>query len=366
MKNIVALICFCLVLSCKSAQEKFNDRNFKGAFYSALKDIDKNPQDNKSINLLNKAYKSYTGEYLITYNKLELYTKVNDKIEVYKTNQEIEKMLLEASQYLRPESGPGASDIALQKSIIGRDISEYYLSEAMPKFIKADRNTDVNLARDAYEDFANANKYSPKDESIIDQLEACLKLATLTTFVEVEFWANDYSSYDVDRAFDDLQNTNDKFDKIYYKHKGPENIDCEMRVNLSNVDYDTDQSSTNQNFAKEIIDRYEKVMDANGNTIEKPIYKTVSGSVTTFKKRRVARAYADVRIRERTDKCKLRSEQRLTEDVSQDIVEYRISGDPRAIPSNYQNSNTVYFKSDDDFESELLQKLANRIRSDYF
>ncbi|MEM9549080.1 MAG: hypothetical protein AAGA77_24040, partial [Bacteroidota bacterium] len=156
----------------------------------------------------------------------------------------------------------------------------------------------------------------------------------------------------------------DGFVQIVYDNNSIKS-DCEVELDFSRLDVDERSENSSRNYTKEILDGYRTETDTSGNSVQVPIYKEVSGTVTTRRITKTVSWRVDVEINRSTNNCDLR-EERFTEEVEDKIEIYELSGDERAIPNEFKDSSNQELKDTDDMVEDLIDDLYRRVRNYFY
>lgn len=355
---LATLIMFC-ISSCSSPQKLYEKGKYDKAYDAALSEV-KEKKDRKSKLLLNKAFAKWlddvrTGMIVLadgyeigdlTHN-LDLYAAVDDRY-------------AQGSVYLDDEN-----HIKYDKIMVDRDAEiDATYDEGLALLADYRTNQEKRNAQAAYYHFRLVDEYGNSDYPELDQLMSdALDLGTIVYNVTAQLDFGLSYEWDVDRRFDDMEGR-EGFVQVVYN--GPSSVgDCQVVCDFSRLDENYRTNVSNQNFSKEVEDGYKTHVDTSGNSINTPIYRTVTGTVQTTRTSKIIAWQVDLEVRNVTGHCDLR-EYRFTEQVVDEVDEYATSGDDRAIPSQYFQQNNQRLEDTDDMVDDLIDELYRDIRAYIF
>lgn len=349
------------IASCKSAQEKYNDQNYKGAFDEALGDLKKGKDKSKNLTIIKKSLRQIVAQYKQLQTKLSN-ADIADKVPLADANIDLLDRMDKVSEFLVRDTFYRYSILQNENISLTNEVGNYFKNDAIDLIEESKSTKRKQPAQDGYYLVVKAEKYlGPKNELKNLKLEA-EKYGTIVTNISVDYWMNDFDSWEVNNRFDDLENTSTLFEKtLYNKNITRNELDCDIEVEIQGINFRETNDSDYRNFTDKIIDRYEVKIDSNGNRTELPIYKEIQGRVEIISKKITASSNTSLDINRITSDCPYSSTY-WTEDVNTIIEEYRLSGDQRAIPDQYKTNTNSTLKSRDRIAEELLEKIYDRVR----
>lgn len=352
------------IVSCKSAKDKFEDKNYTGAFDEALSNLKKNKNTRENLSILKKSLRQLALQYNQQYSRLANLSDVEQKVPLADANIALLTRLEKAESYVVADSFYNYPKLKKENQQLRLEVGNHYKQSAISLLDEASSTGKKAPAQKAHEILVKAEKYHPDPQSLRSLKEEAVKRGTVITNIKVEHWTTDFSSFDVDRLFQRLGSTSDLFHKIYYdKNFKRSELDCEVELEIESVDFRNNTEVRTQSFTKKIVDRYEVIVDANGNKKEVPVYKDLTGAVevTTH----ILRASTDINLRVNsiTTDCPFRNDS-WSREVTTRGESYRLSGDQRAIPDAYKTSGTQ-MKSRDELREDLLEELYNAVRYEF-
>lgn len=354
---------FILFTACKSAQEKYNDQNYKGAFDEALSDLKKGKDKNKNLAIVKKSLKQIVGQYKSLQVKLTN-AQVADKVPLADANIDLLSRLDRTSDYIIIDSFYNYKNLQNENANLTNEVGNYFKNDAIDLIEEARASRRKQPAQDGYYLIVKAEKYlGPKNELKNLKTEA-EKFGTIVSNITVDYWLNDFNSWDVNNRFDDLENTSSLFEKTFYNKSITRNeLDCDIEVEIQSINFRETTDRDFRTFTDKIIDRYDVKIDSNGKRIEIPVYKEIQGKVEILVKTITAVANVTLDVNKITSDCPY-TRNYWTEDVKTTLEEYRLSGDQRAIPDQYKNSAGNSPKSKDRLKEDLLDEIYNKVRNE--
>jgi len=220
-------------------------------------------------------------------------------------------------------------------------------------------------AREAYADFQRAKEYGYSGRTIDSLMEESIIYGRLVYTVEASVSFGISYDWEVDRKFEDVEDYDSRFRKIYFERSGVRNVDCHLDVNFRSLDIDYYDDVDRETFSQRVQTGTQTVTDADGNVSEEPVFETVEGQVEIIRRRKVAEWEVRVNVSSVSRNCD-KSDDSFSERIQAEIEEYRWSGDERAIPSRYRNDDGDRFPDDDDMADDLLDILYRQFRRSYF
>jgi len=222
----------------------------------------------------------------------------------------------------------------------------------MDQFVGSGRK---ELAREAYHHFILVDKYCSVDYENIDELlRDAIVGGTVVYNVSADLGFDIQYQWEVNRRFDDLEG-NQNFRAIVYDGFSNQG-DCLVELDFSSLDVNFQENNSTQNYSEEIQDGYTTKVDTSGREIKIPKYVTVTGSVTTRRITKTVSWRMELDVRSMNPDCDLR-EERFSRYVADEVEQYDIAGDERAIPSQFRSNNRQELESTDDMVDDLIDDL---------
>jgi hypothetical protein len=361
------LLIFSLFSACKSAQTKYKEKNYAGAFEDALKDLKKGKNKKDNLPLLNKSLNKITATYKSSYGKYSSLTTLEQKAKVADGNIDLVDRFDRAKSYIIADSFFNQKDLLLQNKVLKAEVGNLFLTRGTNELSELKSTNKKSVAHQALIDIEMAEKYLGHSAEISKIKEEIFQYGTVFINVEVEQWGGSYSLYEIDRVFRNVESYkhSNRMIEIFYESKKNKNqLDCNVEIRLSSIDYAENIRSSNHTYSESVPDGYEIKKDDKGNDIKVQKYTTVSGTVQTNTRTLRATCNIQTDIDAYSDNCKW-SENSWTRYVETNNEEYRLSGDLRAIPSQYRNQPTNRMKSKSDLSDELLADIYNVFVQEY-
>jgi hypothetical protein len=367
MKNSIIYILvfgfFCLTSACKSAKDKFNDKDFSGAFEEAFKDLKKgkNKSENgaivrNSLSRMNTLFQSKFNGYeassldnkaAITDEGIALLEKYDRAQNYIEADNEQLKNLRSQTENLRSSTGRLFSERA--KSGLQQIIST---------------KNKLSAPQVLY-DLNKTESYLGASTELRNMTDDLFKYGTKIVVFELNQYGY-YDNYTVNSVFSRLETeSRDRLMKTYYnRNVTASDLDCTVRLDLSRPyvrDYTRDRR---ENFSENIQTGTETKKDANGKETKVPVYTKVTATVEI--REIIYEIKGDVRsdVYSRTNSCNFRSDS-WSSTVTDIAESYRITGDSRAVPSRYNTSGRSRSKSDRQLQEELISRLYDQVRGSY-
>lgn len=359
----ILFLFFLLIVSCKSAQDKYNAQNYKGAFDEALSGLKKGKDKNKNLAIVKKSLKQIVIQYKNLQNKLNHALAV-DKVALADANIDLLGRLDKSSEYIIVDSFYNYKILQNENTNLTHEVGNFFKNEAIDLIEEAKSSRRKQAAQDGYYLIIKAEKYLGSKNELKNLKTEAEKLGTIVTNISVDYWLNDFDSWDVNNRFDDLENTSTLFEKTYYNKSLSRNeLDCDIEVEIQSINFRETTDNNYRTFTDKIIDRYDVKIDSNGKRIEIPVYKEIQGKVEIISKTITAIANVTLDVNKITSDCPY-TRNYWTEDVKTIVEEYRLSGDLRAIPDQYKNNSGSSPKSKDRLREDLLDEIYNRVRNE--
>jgi hypothetical protein len=226
-----------------------------------------------------------------------------------------------------------------------------------------DKSRNKSDARNAYYHFELVRQYGAGYRDI-DQLLFDSKNAAMVIYnVDADLDSDFSYQWDIDRRFDDLEGERGFVKIIYDNNTVPS--DCYIQLDFARLDLDETSSEAVNHYNKKIQDGYKTETDTSGNSIQIPIYKEVSGTVTIKSIKKIVSWRVDLEILNASQNCSFQ-EERFRASVEDKAEIFELSGDQRAIPEEFKNNTDDRLKDTDDMVEELIDELYRIIRAYFY
>lgn len=347
---ILSILLIIGISSCSGPQKLYEKGNYAKAYDKALSKLKKD-KDRKMKTLLNKAFAKLIDQTRDELIDVDRQFDLSDAERNLKKYDGVEERFEEGESFLTDENVQKNAGLRIEKEALVSDVYDGGLA-FMDDFVATRRKAD---AREAFAYFSLVDKYCNTDYPDMDRLlNESFEGGTVIYNVNVDLNFDQQYRWEVNRKFDDIEGRQG-FTRIVYDRQG--NIgDCLIELDFDSLDEDFREQSSTKNYSEEIQDGYTTKTDTSGNTIKVPKYKTISGSVTTKRITKTVRWRIDLDVRSMTGDCNLRDE-RFSHTLVDEVDQYIINGDNRAIPSEYQRNNNQKLESTDDMVDDLIDEL---------
>jgi hypothetical protein len=368
------LIAFVLFAGCKSAGKSYQKGDYKNAIEIGLKKLQKDPNDQETMEIVMNAYK-----YAVMQHENQIRSLSNSKNDNRFSNIYNQYLQLQALYHLVQSSPVAASGIKAQ------DYSSYvetYREKAIEVhtdraayYISLGRKNDYRLA---YYEINNALKFSNSYE--LRKKRDSLYDAALTkvVFIPLQYYGGyQYNnSYQIQNFQNEIlrtlsQNRNNEFVRYYSEWEArsqqiePDQL---MELNLSRVmlGRPSDRRSTRE-VSKEVV--IKEIVYKPDSVVKQ--YGTVRAKITTTKRTLLSDADLVITLRDRSGRIVWND--RFTGQHQWQSEFSTFTGDERALSENdkqlVNNNNDNYIPAEEEVMEALLRQiqidLASRLRSYY-
>jgi hypothetical protein len=358
--RLLVLLSFLFFLTnCSSPQKLYEKGKYFKAFDSVLGDLKGNKKNRKDVLLLNKSFSKMIDISRDNMVFLEDGYKVHDLEYNFEQYEEVDKRYVKGRSFLDDNNTVKYEKFNNEEITLVLDT--YEEGNALLAFFEESKNKID--AQNAYYHFELVKQYGTGYNDV-DQLIKDAQIAgTVIYNVDADLDSDFSYQWDVDRKFDNLEGE-EGFVQIVYDNSYVDG-DCYVELDFSRLDVDESDNESVQNYTKKIIDGYTTTVDTSGKTIKKPIYKEVSGSVTTVSIRKTVSWIVDIEITKSNVNCNLRQD-RFKASVVDQVEIHEIKGDERAVPSEYLSNSNENIEDTDDMVDELLEILYDKIRNYFY
>ena len=353
-----------LLVSCKSAQKYFDDGNFEKAYTSALKEMKKGNKDRKNRNILNTSF-----DALINQNRSETSSAMTSNIledweYVYHENKELINYYNEGKSYLKNDVDPAMASIVEETDTLRADIVKNFMELAYLQMDTYDATGDKISAQEAHwiteKLMADYDQTTPE---VMTLSEEAKQAGTIHILVNTE--SRNIYKYDIDRQFDRITRESSDYVEVHFNTMLSDE-DCVLNIDFGSLDQYARDRDRVERFREEVRDGYTTEIDTAGNEVRVPRYITVEGEVLITERRTEYNWEIRVRVDDPNNFCDFRSRRFNISDESLDEF-YQVSGDSRAIPTQYQDRNRRLSDRDqEDILEDLIRDAYDEIRRYYF
>ncbi len=345
--------------ACSSPQKLYEKGKYFKAFDGALSDLKGGKKNRKDVLLLNKSFSKMIDVARQEMNILNDGYKINDLSHNFKQYEEVDKRYVKGRAHLDVDNNEKYVGFSAEKEQLVEDT--YQEGKALLTYFEESENKSD--ARNAYYHFELVKEHGSGYSDIDQLLNESKRLAILIYSVDADLDSDFTYQWDVDRQFDDLEGEYG-FVKIVYDNNSISS-DCQVELDFSRLDVDERSDESSRSYSKEIIDGYKTETDTSGNSKQIPIYKDVTGRVTTKSITKTVAWRIDLEIVRSSVNCGLR-EERFRAEVEDRVEIFELSGDERAIPDEFKNSSNERLKNTDDMVDDLIDDLYRKVRNYFY
>jgi hypothetical protein len=364
---LLTLVITMFSMACKSPKDRLDDRDYEGAFESALKNLNKSKDKKENLLVLRKALSKLYNAHERNHASLSQVSPLETKATVADECTDLLDKIDRARDYIHDDSLYHYKEIYEENKILKNEVGNQYQKRAGDALQELKSTYNKSLAPTIYKDLERAEYYLGPNTDVRAYKEETLRLGTIIINVEADAWGSDYSNYDIGRVFGALNTvrTTSPLTKIYYQGRlSTEQIDCQINLRLGRIDYNESRNETSRNFSEKIEDGFDVKKDANGNEVKVQRYKTITATVYTTTTNYRMELPVESTVNGKAPNCTLTSNRWYSrEDYKVD--QHRITGDSRAVPSSYRNS-TQNIKSRQQLSEEILQQAYREFLDRYF
>ena len=367
LKSIVLLITMgILLIACNSPKKFLEGGNYEKAFQKALNSLEKDKGTRDDKNVLIKAFNEMLKETYTAKEQLGDFQEIEDAIAMYDQISGVNTQYNLGKQWLKNDYETKMRTLNAEQEELRVSIAESFWTYAQEDIASYQETGVKAAAQSAYANLQQVKSYNG-DYAELDQLTAAMydnSIINVAIYAAERF--GNWNEWDIDREFDDLARRDRGWYRFDYKPINADGYDCVMEIQLYDLDLNRYERSNVENFSKEIEDGYTTKIDTSGNTINVPIYRTVTGSASVNTITTVVEWSAAVQWSSQNGDCQYYS-QRFNEEEDEACQIIQTSGDERAIPNQYLNQySNVNCDFEDRLREEVLEDLVDAIAREYF
>ncbi len=303
MKNIILfLFTALLITACGSSKKQMEKGNYDAAIDKAVKQLRRDPSDNKQLEILDNAYKIANEQDNERIRFLKMEGKPDNWDEIYL----IYKRLYDRQTLVRTIPGYNVPyvDYMQEMVVAKRKAADYYYAHGTELM----KNQAKESYRQAYYEFVRAKEYVGDYEGIDNKIVEARYLGMSRVLVSVQ----NRSIIKFPREFEDdllalnLPSLNSEWVEYHTAVLDPNiQFDYFVNVNIVNVMVSPDQTVQRDSvIKKEIEDGFNYVLDKKGNVmkdslgndIKVPKYKTVQCALIETIQKKSCRIEGDVEV----------------------------------------------------------------------
>ncbi len=357
MKKYIYLLL--LLTACQSPQQAFEAGEYDKAFKKALARYEHSQGDPELRTLMRRSAEQILQREHDKRGQLYASDDPADWAKALDRNVDLQEQLSPALPYLQSTLQFELDGLQSEYQRTRPLIYQAYLDRGRQRMLEFDSTGLKATAQSAYFDFKHAAEYtSTAAEASLDSLlKAARAMGTLQARVELD--PPFFYRFDTERALDGLDGPSGYFYQLSF-NLHPEEADCIVRINFSDVDVDEWEDSSEDYHTKEVITGHETKRDTSGNSYEVPVYEEVSGTVAYITHHKRASLSVSVNIINQSGQCTMLGCS-FSDQVEARDEQIEISGDTRAIPSHIEETHFSDLPDDDDLAEGLIDALARRI-----
>ncbi len=355
-----------LLLACNSPRKLLESGNYEKAFQKALNSLQKEKGTREDKNILIKAFNEMHKETSASKEQLGDFQNIDDAIIAYDNISALNEHYTQAKQWLKNDYESKMSTLQTEQEELRVSIAESYWTYAQEDITLYKESSRKAAAQSAYANLQQVKSYRGEYPDLDQLIDAMYQSSIINVAIYATERFGRWNEWDIDREFDDLARRDRGWYRFDYKPLNTEDFDCVMEIQLYDLDLNRFERSNVENFSKEIEDGYTTKVDTSGNTINVPIYRTVTGSASVNTLTTVVEWSAAVQWSSPNGDCDFYP-QRFSEEEDESCQIIQTSGDERAIPSQYLNQfSNVNCDFEDDLKEEVLEDLVDAISREYF
>lgn len=350
--------------SCLSPQKILEQKKYDRAFNLALKKLKQHKEIVNNKNILSISIKEIIKQQSTEINRFKNTGHLEKALFL---TQKLQTKINAADAYLLYQVVDQKKQFDEEEQHLKAELSNNFMLDGMKNLAVAEE-TDVKAnAKKAYFSFKKAKKYNSNIEQLDSLMQSSFKLAQKTYIIEANAPFDLLHSWDIDRKFDDLTSSGGQFITVYYKPTGKiDSVDCTIKIDFDNLCIQEKETKEERTFSKEIVIGNETITNANGETEEIEQTKEISGKVIIKNIVKTADWGVQTKVKAGSKNC-LVANRSFSEDLKDEIEEYILEGDKRAIPNSYKFiQNNDELMSDSDMVDELINELYTEVKLDIF
>lgn len=362
------LLLVTLFSTCKSLEELYGAGEYDKAFKAAAKQLDQKPQDQQALTVLKNSLAALITEKQEAFVNLSASQEVEDWEKALDVIAEMDELIEEAQLYLPTPFAEEQKQWWAEALALEEQLYYHYLESGKSQLAESVAQELASLGQQAYYHFERAIHYQQpgfaEAEQLTEYLAEAQKAGTVYYKVAINKGFNTGLRLNIERAFSDIEDTDNPFldvEIVFIANGG----DCTIDIDFGEFDTRISESSSTEDFKKQVLIRHDTEVDTSGFATTTPVYEEVEATVTTFISTKIATWEVKVDVGSRTKNCTIFSERYQRELIS--TYEYtRSSGDSRAIPTYSPSGFSTQHPSDSDMAEDLLYDLVELIYRDYF
>ena len=351
---LISLVFILFIAACSGPQKLYEKGKYDKAYDKALSKLQKG-KDRKMKTLVNKSFSKMIDQTRDELIYLDRNFDLADAEKNLKKYDKASERFEEGEEFLTDENIEKHNSLRSEKDELVSDVYDEGFA-LMETYNTSSRKVD---AREAFAYFLLVDKYCNTDYPNMDQLlNESFEGGTVVYNVNADLNFDQEYRWEVNRRFDDIEGRQG-FTRIVYDRQG--NVgDCMVELDFDRLDEDYQERSSTKNYTEKIEDGYTTQTDTSGTQIKTPIYKNVTGSVTTKRITKTVSWRLELDVRSMNNDCNLRGE-RFSRVIVAEVDQFITNGDERAIPSKYLRNQNEKLQSTDDMVDDLIDELYRDI-----
>lgn len=348
-----------LLTACQSPQQAFEAGDYDKAFKKALGRFKNNKGTPELGTIMRRSAEQILQRAHDQRDQLYASDDPEDWARALDRNAHLQEQLSPALPYLEGTLQYDLDGLQAEYQRTRPLIYKAYLSNGLAKMAAFDTTWQKATAQSAYFDFEDARKYANSDSTA--PFDSLMKTARQHGMLQARLEIDPpfFYRFDTKRALRSLDGPSGLFYQLSYD-LDPEEADCIVRINFSDVDIDEWEDSSEDHYTKEVVTGYETKRDTSGNTYEVPIHDEVSSTVTYITHHKSASLSVSVNIINQSGQCTMTGCS-FSDQVEARDEEVEISGDTRAIPPHISETTFSDLPDDDDLAEDLIDNLSRRV-----
>lgn len=304
MKKVlpIILILVFVLAGCGSSKKQLEKGNYDAAIDRAVKQLRRDPNDNKQISTLQSAYKVANEQDNERVRFLKMENKPNNWDEIYITYQR----LYDRQALVRTVPNLNVSYVDYMPEMVAakRKAADFYYAHGV-ELMKSNMKDSY---RQAFAEFVRAKQYVGDYEGIDSKISESKYLGMSRVFVSIQNKSllKFPKEFEDDLLTLDLPSLNNEWVE-YHTQNLDQNIqyDYFVNVNINNIAVSPDQNIESDSVIKrDIEDGFSYVLDKNGNVMKDTLgndikmkkYKTVQCALVETMQRKACRIDGDIEV----------------------------------------------------------------------
>ena len=358
-----------LTTACQSMQKLYEDGEYEKAHRAALQQLEKDPKDQEARDILHNSFTQLLDEDRQQIAALRQRPQADALERALQTIEKNQKRIAKMEPFVGQEYDPIKAEFGTAQVEIREDLFYRYLEKGEATLNEAIRVDNARQAQQAHGLLQRAQQYARPGSEDASRLSGLIRTAAeegiIYYQVAIDDGFNIGLSVNVDRYFGDLEGLSNNFRQIEIVMMATDG-DCAIDIDFGEFESNISEEVDTENFEAQVVVDYETEEDSLGVETEIPIYGTVYAEVEIVTSRKTGIWEVEVDVDALTNNCD-HSNNRYSEEVVSEVRYYRTSGDERALPSEYRDTDRKdEHLEDEEMAEELLELFYRQICRDYF